>query len=409
MPGGEQTLIFYIASDNGADAASGRLGLGGQETVQARLENMDKLGGPSYFNNYASGWAWATSAPFQWEKHIASNFGGTRAPLVVSWPTRVHTGGALRTQFTDVTDIAATIYEVAHIKFPSTIDGVRQISMNGTSFAYSFEDPMAPSRHRMQIFEHGGNRAIYRDGWLAAARHSVPWLPEPGTDLAQDTWELYHIDEDFSEAHDLASQYPGKLREFQRLFDREAARNNVYPLGTSGPGQAPTSATAIKQFLYYPDIARLPNQALPNFSESHQITASVLIPVTGAEGTIFSYKSPIGSAGFTLYVKDDRVAYENGDTTIVSAEPLPRGRIEIVYEFVLDKTRATARQSNHLDSSGIGRLYVDGKAVGESEQSAPPNWGRLAIGQVFGPSGSSAFQPPFRFNGVIDQIRVEVK
>jgi len=173
LPGGDNTLILYIAGDNGASSESGLIGdETGKETAQSLLEHMNELGGPRYsYNQYASGWAWAMCTPFQWQKLIASHLGGTRDPLIVSWPARIKDPGGLRSQFTHVNDVAATLYEAADIRFPSSVDGVKQLPLDGVSFADTFDHTDAPSHHRRQIFEQFGNRAIYEDGWIAAARH----------------------------------------------------------------------------------------------------------------------------------------------------------------------------------------------------------------------------------------------
>ena len=244
-PQGDNTLILYLVGDNGASAwadANDSRGLTGTTieykgkgnllSVKEKLAHIDQLGGPLLFNDYAAGWSWAGNTPFQWMKHIPSHFGGTRNPLVISWPDHIKEKGGLRTQFTHVNDVASTLYEVAGIQFPSKVDGVKQEPLDGVSFAYSFDHPNAPSRHKVQYFTTTGNRAIYQDGWVAGARHLVPWKThrQANDDFENDRWELYHVDKDFSQAHDLAEQYPQKLKALQTLFDAEARKNDVYPL-----------------------------------------------------------------------------------------------------------------------------------------------------------------------------------
>jgi arylsulfatase len=250
-PHADNTLILYIVGDNGGNEP--RCGINGadnlgnhfsgqSDSLDDQLERMDELGGPlnGWSNCYSIGWAWAGNTPFQWTKEVASHFGGTRNPLLVSWPERIKDRGGLRSQFSHVTDVATTVYAAAGIKPPEVFEGERQLSLDGISLLDSFDQPNAPGRH-VQYFEFEGNRAIYQDGWIAAARHFIPWVvtadnalvgPD-GTrsDFNQDRWELYHIDRDFSEANDLATQYPGKLMELQALFDTQARLNDVYPLG----------------------------------------------------------------------------------------------------------------------------------------------------------------------------------
>jgi arylsulfatase len=306
---GDNTLILYIVGDNGDEAS---LGLDGTDNVQAELKrehrsvesqlrDMDELGGPLHFNVYASAWAWAGSTPFQWVKNVASHFGGTRNPLIVSWPARIKAHGGLRSQFTHVNDVAATLYDAAGIQFPDVVDGVKQLPLDGFSFADTFTDPDAPSKHRVQYFEMEGNRAIYRDGWLAAARHGVPWLRvrdgeflasgkrASKSDLMHDRWELYHVAEDFSEAHDVARKYPEKLKALQALFDEEARRNDVYPLDVgigSGSGHPLLTASDRREYVYFPGFPG--GGRGPNFAARHRITADVFIPNGTTAGVIMA-------------------------------------------------------------------------------------------------------------------------
>jgi arylsulfatase A-like enzyme len=426
-PHGDNTLILYIVGDNGASGEGGLEGHDGFEggpptrkkaDPRERLSHIDGLGSVLYMNNYAAAWAWAMDTPFQWMKQVASHLGGTRDPLVVVWPARIKDHGALRSQFTDVDDVAPTIYEVTRIQFPAVVDGVKQQPLDGTSFAYSFDDPTAPSRHRTQIFEQVGNRAIYQDGWVAAACHWLPWdWPYKGDDFDKDRWELYHLDADFSEAHDLAARYPQKLKELQAVFDAEAQRNNIYPLGAGGWDfglkMQPSPVAGRKEFVFYPGLPRTPSGfVLPNFARSHRITAAVVIPPTGADGVIVADGSRYG--GFALYVKDNQLVYENHSLArhdmITSAVPLPLGQLVVAYEFVRDEAKATQDKDAGRDNGqGTGRLYINGQLVAEARQGPVQAWGSFGIGQEFGSPVSSAFQPPFKFRGTLNKVTVELK
>ena len=419
-PGGDNTLVMYIIGDNGASAEGGLTGVADfhtrkstPETVPDRLRHLDELGGPGHFDHYAVGWAWALCAPFKWEKMIASHFGGTRNPMVVSWPARIADRGGLRPQFTHVTDIAATIFDVTGIEFPSRVDGVDQVPLDGVSFAPTFAGAAVPAPHRLQVFEQWGNRAIYQDGWIAAARHLVPWTFEAHRNdhtYEQDRWELYHVTADFSEAHDLADRYPEKLKEMEALFDAEARQNDIYPLGGSTKGaDIPRFAAGKPVLVYRPSVPRLPATAAPRFDGSHRITADAVIPPSGAAGVILSEGTRSG--GFVLYVKGGRLIYENNTTTardvIVSDVAIPSGPIELAYEFHRETTPV----------SGTGRLYINGKLVGEAKL-ARVAWdvmggynmpGSFGIGQAYGSPVSPAFELPFRFTGTLRRVRVELK
>ena len=179
------------------------------------MSHVDDWGGPTTFPHYAIGWAWAGNAPFQWTKQIASHFGGTRNGMVVHWPNGIKSKNEIRSQFTHATDIAPTVMEAAGLPFPKSVNGTEQIPFSGTSFLFSFDDAKAIDRHTTQYFEMFGNRAIYHDGWVACTRHSIPWLMVKNLPLADDVWELYNVNEDFSEANNLASSNPEKLKELK--------------------------------------------------------------------------------------------------------------------------------------------------------------------------------------------------
>ena len=240
----DNTLVMYIFGDNGASMEGTITGSFNELTMQngirltpeQQLSLMDRYGGldawgtDAFAPHYASAWAWAGNAPFQWGKQVASHLGGTRNGMVVSWPERIKDAGALRSQFTHCIDIGPMILEAAGIPEPKVVDGIAQKPMEGTSFLYTFDDQSAAERHTVQYFEIYGNRAIYKDGWWAACMlDRIPWDASPpsiarfapGTyNPEQDTWELYYLPEDFTQANDLAGEHPEKLAELKELFWR---------------------------------------------------------------------------------------------------------------------------------------------------------------------------------------------
>ncbi len=235
----DNTLFFYIVGDNGSSAEGGPdgtyneiLALNGiVSDVSSQLAHIDEWGGPNTFPHFSIGWAHAGNTPFQWTKQVASHFGGTRNAMVVHWPARIqNANGEVRSQFHHVIDVAPTVLEAAGLPQPTMVNGTKQYPMDGTSMVYTFDDAAAPGRRTTQYFEMFGNRAIYHDGWVAATRHSIPWLMAQLPPLDQDRWELYNVDEDFSQANDLAAENPEKLKELQELFAQEAIRNHVFPL-----------------------------------------------------------------------------------------------------------------------------------------------------------------------------------
>ncbi|MDB4835144.1 arylsulfatase [Cyclobacteriaceae bacterium] len=236
----DNTLIVYVMGDNGSSAEGGLEGtfnelihLNGiftEETVENMLEKEEDWGGPNSFPHMAAGWAVGTDAPFKWTKQMAADFGGTRNGMVMHWPNGFKSKGEIRSQFSHVNDVAPTILEAAKLPAPKSINGVDQIPMDGVSLLYSTDNATAKGRHETQYFEMFGNRAIYHEGWMARVVHMVPWIGKPNKPLAEEQWELYNVEEDFSLTNNLAAEYPEKVEELKKLFDKEAIANNVYPL-----------------------------------------------------------------------------------------------------------------------------------------------------------------------------------
>ena len=240
------TLLAAVAVGTAAGAVAGkfadhRLKSGLEDKIgQALAAGIAELGSEHTAPHFAAAWAHANNAPFQWGKQMASHLGGTRNPMVISWPARIKSDPTPRTQFTHCIDVAPTMLEVIGLPVPRSVDGIEQESMDGTSFAHTFDDPRAEERHTVQYFEMFGSRAIYKDGWWACARlDKAPWDFSPQTiarfapgvyDPDKDVWELYYLPDDFSQARDLAADNPDKLAELKELFWSEAERNRVLPL-----------------------------------------------------------------------------------------------------------------------------------------------------------------------------------
>jgi arylsulfatase len=188
------------------------------EKWQDNLKVMDELGGPRHFNHFPAAWAHAMDTPFQWTKQVASHFGGTRNPMIVSWPARIKDKGGLRSQFLHVIDIVPTLYEVIGITPPQSLNGVTQKPIEGISFAYTFDDARARGRRTTQYFEMGANRGLYHDGWMASASRFHRGKRARGRSRQQ-KWELYDVDKDFSQATTRRATSQ-KLRELQDLGGR---------------------------------------------------------------------------------------------------------------------------------------------------------------------------------------------
>ena len=235
----DNTLILYIVGDNGASAEGGLEGtfseiaslLGVQLGLSSTIKRIDEIGGPTSEPHVPVGWAWAMDAPFQWTKQVASHFGGTRNPMVVHWPRGIKSKGETRTQFHHVIDVVPTILEACKIPEPKVVNGITQKPMEGMSMFYTFDDANVKGRRTTQYFELATNRAIYHDGWVACSRYGLPWeTANRGDGFVTAPWELYNIEEDFSQANDMAARMPEKLRDLQGKFLEEAQKYNVFPL-----------------------------------------------------------------------------------------------------------------------------------------------------------------------------------
>ncbi|WP_222560072.1 arylsulfatase [Caenibius sp. WL] len=357
----DNTLIVFIEGDNGAAAEGGVLGSmnpmsnfanGTQEDEAQLLADLDKFGGPDTVGNYGYGWVWAMSAPNPYVKQYASHLGGVRNGMVISWPNRIKDSG-IRSQFAHVTDIVPTLLEAVGIEAPSSVNGVAQQPIDGVSLTYSFADPRAPERHRTQYFEMMGNRGIYHDGWWAGTTPKrIPWSSSPYSagDPADYKWELYDLTKDPAQSRDLAAKNPAKLAEMQEIFDREAKRNNVYPLddrmdlsrfAAAGAAQRPPR----DRYTYWGSGISIPFlRAAPLLARSFTIEADVEVPTGDASGTLVAMGSKFG--GWSFHLAGGRpVAYMAasqlpGDQSSVAAQtPLAPGKTRLVYEFRYDGGR----------------------------------------------------------------------
>jgi arylsulfatase A-like enzyme len=368
------TLIFYVAGDNGASAEGGLTGRfneltyfnGVDESVADQLKHYNEMGGPMTYTAYAAGWAVAGDCPFTWTKQVAADYGGTQNGMVVVWPDRIKDEDGLRTQFAHVIDVAPTILQAASIPQPKTVDGIPQIPMQGVSLLYTFDAYRAKSRHTTQYFEIGGNRAIYHDGWLAGAVHRAPWERVPRAALIKDKWELYNTSDDFSLANDVAAKYPQKLEEMKKLFMQVAVKNHVLPIDDRSiermnPALAgrPDLMEGRNSLTVYPGMTGMLEDTFINLkNRSHSITAEVDVPSRGANGVIICQGGRFG--GWTLYLKNSRPIYAYNwlgleRYTIASNRPVPPGRHTVGFEFAYD--------GGKLGAGGEGRLLIDGKTV----------------------------------------------
>ncbi|NKS76715.1 sulfatase-like hydrolase/transferase [Rhodococcus hoagii] len=422
----DDTLVFYIIGDNGASAegtlqgTSNELislnGMAGIETPEFLLGALDKLGGPDSSPHYAVGWAHAMDTPYQWTKQVASHWGGTRNGTVVHWPRGFAARGEVRNQFHHVVDVAPTVLAAAGIPAPTTVNGVRQHPLEGVDMAYSFHDAAAPERHVTQYFEMLGNRGIYHRGWSAVTKHRTPWQIPGGAGIAfdDDVWELYDGAADWTQARDLAKEYPERLRELQRLFLIEATRYNVLPLddrtfervlpGLSGK---PRLVPGNRQVLL-PGMQALLEMHIVNCrNRSWSLTAQVDVPDGGARGVILNLGGHAG--GWSFYFRDGRPTFCYNlfgieRSYIRAPDTVDVGLHQVRSEFAYD--------GGGLGKGGTVTLFVDGTAVAEGrvERTEPIGFGyefsdvgRDSLSTVTPeyPTGDNAF------TGRIDWVQIE--
>jgi arylsulfatase A-like enzyme len=421
----DNTLVIFMMGDNGASAEGtlqgttnevGTAANGVKESIPFLLSMIDELGGPRTYNHYPVGWAHAMDAPMQWTKQIASHFGGSRNGMVISWPARIKDKGGLRSQFCHVIDIVPTIYEAAKIAPPTILDGVKQKPIEGVSLVYTFDNANAPTRHGTQYFEMFGNRALYKDGWMASTTPlRLPWVTigfEPSPEDFK--WELYNIDEDFSQANNLAEKNPDKLKELQDAFDVEAKKYNVYPLDSAfasraDPAIRPSLTRGRSEFVYYPGMIRIPEGSAPDFkNKSWTIATEVTIPQGGANGVLATMGGRYG--GWALLMQDSKpefaYAYSNQPEhkyRIVSDQPLEPGNhiVRVKFEYA----------GGGIGKAGTATLLVDEKPVGQGQ--IPQTIGvRFSLDETFDvgeDTGTPVLEEyeskmPFRFTGTLKRF-----
>lgn len=408
LPGGESTIVFYIAGDNGASGMEGLDGLTSGHTRPAeQLAHLDSLGGPKHFNDYSSAWAWVGSTPFPWMKQVASHLGGLRVAMAVSWPSGIPVQGATSTAFIHVNDVVPTVLDIIGVPFPDQVDGIQQRPLDGLSFAQILGGKAEAMPPRVQYFEMLGNRALYYDGWLASARHMTPWIKPYPEDFDQDRWELYQLDNDFSQAHDVAHLYPDKLAQLRREFDVQAKRNDVFPLANYIEGKdygAPTVAGDRKDFHFLAGVPRLPAKMLPRLPQhSFTLSAEVEILQPGTQGILVAYGSRLG--GFAWYLHEGQLRFANtphGQATqiLASDTTVPSGRSTLRMQFIRDDG----------SRAGTVRLFIGQRRVAEQrvERLASSVLGSFGVGRAYTSPISPDYALPFAFSGSLDGVSLSI-
>ncbi|WP_286535148.1 arylsulfatase [Variovorax sp. J31P179] len=429
----ENTLIFYVFSDNGASAegmqgsiaelnSQNGIAAGAQQhmgVLERDYGGLDALGGPKLDSMYHAAWAWAGMTPFQGTKLVAGYFGGTRTPLAVSWPKRIKPDTTVRSQFHHVNDIAPTIYEIAGITPPTSVNGVAQDPIDGVSMAATFADARAASRKPAQYFENLGSRGLYKDGWMASVwGPRTPWIAGfaqfTGWNPNNDSWSLYKLDGDYSQAVDVSAANPSRLDEMKREFDAQARANKVYPLGAGlYPFLDPEAHVEVpySQWDFTDRITRLPEFAAPNLrSRNSVVTVDAVLPAD-AQGVLYAMGGVAG--GVTLYLDRGQLVYEYNALALKrsvarSTAALPAGRVRIEVETVVasSKPGSAAQIVMRVDGAEVGRTsvpYTLPLAFTATET--------FDVGTDLGSPVALDYysRAPFRFNGSIDKVHVAYK
>ena len=428
---GDDTLIFYIWGDNGS-SGEGQNGTisellaqnGIPTTVDMHLRALEELGGldalgsPKTDNQYHAGWAWAGSTPYKGMKLLASHLGGTRNPMVVRWPGHIEPDPTPRAQFHHCNDLAPTLYEILGITPPRVVRGVDQQPLDGVSFAYTFDDADAGGRLRTQYFEIMGSRAIYHDGWMASAfGPRTPWMPGMPAGIEDwtpdhDTWELYHLDEDWTQAKDLAAEHPDKLAQLREVFAIEAARNSVYPVGGAlwVPVYHPELrvSTPYREWTFTGDIVRMPEFCAPALgNRANVVTIDADLP-EGASGVLYALGGAGG--GLTCYMDDGHLYYEYNlfilqRTKVRSERPIPAGPVTIEIRTEYAETRPGGPLDITMSANGerlaTGRVPISAPLLFTANDC-------LDIGICLGSPVSLDYydRAPFPFGGALDTVRV---
>ena len=455
----DNTLVMLI-SDNGASSEGGPTGSVNEnlffnnvpESLEENLNRIDELGGPNTFNHYAWGWTWAGNTPFRrWKRETYR--GGISDPLIVHFPRSIQAKGEIRTQYVHAIDMVPTVLDVLGIDAPDGIKGVSQSPIEGVSFAQSFDDPQAASQRHTQYFEMMGHRSIYHDGWRAVCPWPGTSFTESGgffgdpipaeklTDLDANHWELYHVDQDFAENHNLAPKarkgleqvgealglveetedeaaHRAKLIELIAQWYVEAGKYNVLPVDGRGvqrfAEERPQITKDRTSYTFYPGTQSVPFNAGPRLlNRTHSIAAEVEIPEDGAEGALVSFGGTDG--GFSFYVKDARLQYVQNYVAreylhVEAAEAVPSGRHSLRFEFEVTGTPDIASGKG---TPGRAQLYIDAKLVGQTDfpYTTPLSLGLTGGITVGGDPGAPVapfYETPFEFTGRIFSVTFDI-
>ena len=427
----ENTLVLVL-SDNGASQEGGPLGMVNamgpynlrQEDIAEKIRRIDDIGGPDTHSNFPHGWAMAANTPLKRYKQNTHG-GGIRDPLVMAWPQGIAARGELRHGFWHASDVAPTLLDICGIAAPTSVNGVAQMPVTGETFKPGLNQASALSRGTPQYFEMFGHRGIWHAGWKAVAFHPL------GTPFDADVWELYHLDQDFSENSDLAAQQPEKLAQLKALWWQEAQANQVLPLDDRFGARFAENARRYhgqrRQFVFHAGMGHLPTDAAPDVrARDYLIEADVLLPPTGRDGVLLSRRDGVllshgdATSGYSFYIQDGHLVHDlnvGGVHQILRSDsPVAAGRHKLAFEMNVGPMVLTLPLP-HLGrvlvpSSRRGTLLIDGEEVGSTHYKFGFNsmisWSGLDIGRDRG-SPVSHYTAPFEFTGKLFSVSVKLQ
>jgi arylsulfatase A-like enzyme len=412
----ENTIVVMV-SDNGASAEGGPDGTVNEnnffngiiDTVDQQMKFYDDIGTDKTYNHYPNGWAMAFSTPFKLFKRYSGHEGGTADPMVVSWPAGMKARGGVRHQYLHAVDIVPTIYDCLGIEAPRTLNGHSQSEIAGASFRSTFDETKAPNPRDTQLYVMLGTRGIWNDGWIANTSH--PPMESGWSHFDQDTWELYHLDEDRNQLHDLAEQFPERLEQMKALWMSEAIKYNGLPLDDRTVPEIlnyelhypmPTQFPADRNSqVFYPGTSEVPERtALQYFGRSFSLLADVDLDAESV-GVLFAHGGRFG--GNSLFIKDHKLHYVYNwlgkvEQQVVSTSVVPTaGRHVLGVRFKVEGHEGPS-------PAGSVTLYFDDAAVGDLHIKIQPGHFSLAgeginAGRDAGQPVSSEYEPPFEFRG----------
>jgi len=369
------------------------------ENVDKAVEKLDDIGGPKSHTNYPWGWAQAGNCPMRWYKQTTHG-GGVRDPFIIRWPKVIKDKGGKRDQFHHITDVMPSILEILDLEPPKVFNGIEQLEVSGTSFAYLLNAENEPTRKKVQYFEMFGHRAIWSDGWKAVSRH------EFREDYDKEVWELFHLDKDVSETNNLAEAEPERLEEMISMWWDEAEKYGVLPLDDrtlelfrSSVGKG--SPHANRTYIYRHPISHMPAGVAANMGNRSFVIEADIERNKNENGVLLAIGG--SNVGLSLFIKDARLMFDYNifyDHKIVESEvTVPEGKSKVGIYFERD------------DPGGEATLLIDGEQVGKMEipfvirllGSTGMDIGRDSLSPV-----SEEYSAPFPFEGEINQVAVHL-